>query len=102
MLRRDLAMSPQMRFPVGAALLAAFALSGCQGPQGNPDRSPYANEPGGVMTVKPETIGTVRYDPYGTPPPFADMQAGQVAINPPPPSTMPMPMPMATPGRPPR
>ena len=57
------------------------------GSQGNPDRTPYANEPGGVMAVKPETIGKVAYDPYGTPAPFTDMQAGQAAINPPPPMT---------------
>ena len=32
-----------MKFPVGAALLAAITLSGCMGPEGNPDRQPYAN-----------------------------------------------------------
>jgi len=47
------------------------------------------------MAVKPETVGTVAYDPYGTPAPFADMQTGRAAINPPPP--LPMPAPQARP-----
>jgi hypothetical protein len=73
-----------MRFSASAALFA-LALGGCMGPEGNPDRQPYANDPGGAIAVKPETVGKVAYDPYGTPAPFADMQAGQAAINPPPP-----------------
>ncbi len=89
-----------MRFSTSAALLAAVTLAGCMGPQGNPDRQPYANEAGGTMAVKPETIGKVAYDPYATPAPFSDMQAGQAAINPPPPAPMVSPMPPATPGRP--
>jgi hypothetical protein len=84
-----------MRFPI--ALLGLFVLCGCMGPEGNPNAQSYATEPGGVMTTKPETIGTVSYDPYATPAPFADMQAGQAAINPP----QPMPMAPANP-RPPR
>ena len=83
-------MEQAMKFSVGAALLAAMALAGCMGPEGNPNGQPYTNEPGGMMAAKPETIGTVSYDPYGTPAPFADMQAGQPAINPPPPMPMPM------------
>jgi hypothetical protein len=83
-----------------AALLASIALTGCMGPAGNPNRQPYADEPGGTMATKPETIGTVAYDPFGTPAPFADMQAGQAAINPPPPLAVPAPNP--PPGRPPR
>ena len=83
-----------MKFPIGA-LLAALALSGCMGPQGNPNKQAYADEPGGALTVKPLTVGAVTYDPYGKPAPFADMQAGQAAINPPPP------MPMITPTAPP-
>jgi len=55
----------------------------------------YANEPDGMIAVKPLTMGTVSYDPYGTPAPFADMQAGQAAMSPPPP------MPMITPTAPP-
>jgi hypothetical protein len=84
-----------MKFAVGAALMAAMALGGCMGSQGNPNGQAYANEPGGVMTQAPQTVGTVSYDPYAAPAPFADMQAGQAAINPPPP------MPMVTPTAPP-
>ena len=73
-----------MKFPIGAALLAAAALAGCAGPEGNPNGFPYANEPGGTIATQPQTIGTVSYDPYATPAPFADMQAGEPAINPPP------------------
>lgn len=74
-----------MKFPLGIALLAATALAGCSGPQGNPNGQPYANEAGGVLAVQPQTIGTATYDPYVTPASFSDMQAGQPAINPPPP-----------------
>jgi hypothetical protein len=84
-----------MKFAVGAALVAAMALGGCMGPQGNPDEQAYATEPGGMMAAKPQTIGTVSYDPYAAPAPFADMQMGQPATNPPPP------MPMITPTVPP-
>jgi hypothetical protein len=82
-----------MRFSASAALFAALTLAACTGPQGNPDGAPYANEAGGTIAVKPETIGKVAYDPYGTPAPFADMQAGQAAINPPPPMTPMAPVP---------
>ena len=77
-----------MRFSMTAALLAAAALStslgGCalSGPQGNPNKQPYANEPGGTIAVKPQFISTESYDPYGTPAPFADMQYSAGAINP--------------------
>jgi hypothetical protein len=86
-----------MRFAVGTALLAAMALGGCMGPQGNPNGQAYADGPDGMMAVKPLTAGAVMYDPYGTPAPFADMQAGQAAVNPPPP--MPVPNPPRSPGR---
>ena len=89
-----------MKFAI--ALLAATALSACMGPQGNPNRTAYADEPGGAAAVKPETVGAVHYDPYGKVAPFADMQAGQVAINPPPPGATPMPMPYGNPPRAPR
>jgi len=79
-----------MKFPLGAALMAAIALAACSGPQGNPDGQPYVNEPGGAIAVQPLTIGTVSYDPYVTPASFADMQAGEAAINPPPPPPLPM------------
>ncbi len=85
-----------MKFAAGLGLLAALLMTGCStGPQGNPNRQPYANEPGGTMAVKPQTMGAVSYDPFGTPAPFADMQAGQAAINPPPP--LPVPPPQANP-----
>ena len=84
-----------MKLAAGAAFLAAMTLAACAGPEGNPNRQPYANEPGGTMAVKPATVGTVSYDPYGTPAPFADMQAGQAAINPPP--LLPTPAPAANP-----
>jgi len=73
-----------MRFSIGIALLG-LALAGCAGPEGNPNGQPYANEPGGAIAVKPQSLGEASYDPYGTPAPFADMQAGQAAITPPPP-----------------
>ena len=67
----------KMRFSLAAAaLLAATALSACMGPEGNPNGSPYANEPGGTIAVKPEMVGMVTYDPYATPAPFVDMQIG--------------------------
>jgi hypothetical protein len=79
-----------------AALLAALSLMGCSmGPDGNRNRQPYANEPGGTMAVKPATVGRVSYDPFAPPAPFADMQVGQPALNPPPP--LPMPPPAANP-----
>ena len=72
----------------GAVLLAAGitlgALAGCMGPAGNPNGISYANEPGGVLAVPPQAMGTVRYDPNATPRPFDDMQASQIAVNPPP------------------
>ena len=88
-----------MKFAAGATLLAALTLMGCMGPDGNPDRQPYANEPGGAIAVKPATVGAVSYDPYAAPAPFADMQAGQAAINPPPPLATPMPPAPLAPGR---
>lgn len=84
-----------MKFAAGLGLLAALIMTGCKGPEGNPNHQAYANELGGTMAVKPTTVGAVSYDPYGTPAPFADMQAGQAAINPPPP--LPMPAPQANP-----
>jgi hypothetical protein len=90
-------MDRQMRFSVSAAFFAAILLGGCMGPEGNSNRQPYANEPGGVMAVRPETIGKVAYDPYATPAPFTDMQSGQVAISPPPPMSLPPAPPAARP-----
>jgi hypothetical protein len=88
-------MGDRMRIAAGAAFLAAMTLMGCTGPQGNPNRLPYANEPGGAMAAKPAPLGTVAYDPYANPAPFADMQAAEPAINPAQP--LPLPMPAANP-----
>ena len=77
-------MGQTMRFSIGIAL-AGLVLAGCAGPQGNPNGQPYADEPGGVMAVKPQSVGAESYDPYGPVAPFADMQAGQAATMPPPP-----------------
>jgi hypothetical protein len=73
-----------MRFSIGIALLG-LGLAGCTGPEGNPNGQPYADAPGGAIAVKPQVLGEASYDPYGKPAPFADMQAGQAAITPPPP-----------------
>jgi hypothetical protein len=90
-------MGDRMRIAAGAALLAAMTLMGCMGPQGNPNRQPYANEPGGAMATQPAPSGKVAYDPYANPAPFADMQAAQPAINPVQPMPMPLPAPVANP-----
>lgn len=79
-------------------VLATVALSGCVGPEGNPNGFPYATDPGGTIAVKPGTAGVVAYDPYAMPAPFADMQVGQPAINPPPQAPLNLP-PAATPPR---
>jgi len=71
-----------MKFEIGAALLAAMALAGCMGPQGNPNGQPYATDPGGQIAVAPQMLGTVAYDPYARAPTFADMDIGNAAIAP--------------------
>lgn len=71
-------MDKGMRFQIGAALLAAMALAGCMGPEGNPNGQAY----GGMITAAPQALGTVSYDPYGKPSNFADMDIGSVAIMP--------------------
>ena len=71
-----------MRFQIAAALLAALALAGCIGPQGNPNGQPYANDTDGQITAAPQALGTVTYDPYGKPANFADMDIGSAAITP--------------------
>lgn len=71
-----------MRFAIGAALLAAAALAGCMGPEGNPNGQPYATDPGGMIAMAPQTLGVVAYDPYAKPQSFADMDIGSAAITP--------------------
>ncbi len=71
-----------MRFEIGAALLAAMALVGCTGQQGNPNGQPYAADTGGMIAVAPQALGTANYDPYAKAPSFADMDIGSAAITP--------------------
>lgn len=68
------------------ATLAALALGACMGPHGNPNGSPYADEPGGTMAVKPQTVGTETYDPTKPAPPFQDMRPGPYKPTPPTPA----------------
>ncbi len=59
-----------------AAAILSLSLCGCMGPQGNPDATPYATEPGGTMAAPPAPpAGEVRYDPSMTQS-FADMRVG--------------------------
>jgi hypothetical protein len=95
-----------MRFAMTAAFLAAASLGACaHGMEGNPNSQPYAGQPGGTIATQPQVASTVSYDPYATPAPFADMQAGSVAITPsatPPLNLSPQgasPMPQAAPRR---
>ncbi len=72
-----------MKLPVLVALtVAALATAACAGPEGNPNAAAYANEDGGAIAVKPETIGMAAYDPYGKAAPFKDMDMGGAAISP--------------------
>jgi hypothetical protein len=70
-----------MKIQIAAiALVTTLALSAslgaCMGPQGNPNGSPYADEPGGTVAVKPETLGTETYDPAKGAPPAQGMRSG--------------------------
>lgn len=69
-----------------AAIVLTLALGACMGPQGNPNGSPYADEPGGTMAVKPQTVGTEIYDPTKPAPPFQDMRPGPYTPTPPAPA----------------
>jgi hypothetical protein len=86
-----------MRLEFGAALLAAMALAGCMGPQGNPNGRPYATDTGGMIATAPRALSTASYDPYAKAPDFADMDIGSSATTPspaPPMNTKPLgPMP---------
>ncbi|MES2472110.1 MAG: hypothetical protein V4601_04625 [Pseudomonadota bacterium] len=59
-----------MKIQIAAITLTALALGACMGPHGNPNGSPYADQPGGTIAVKPETIGTETYDPGKPAAPF--------------------------------
>ena len=89
-----------MRFEIGGALLAAIALAGCMGPEGNPNKQAYATDPGGTVAVSPQAVGTVAYDPYAKAPSFADMDIGSAAIAPPPPLNLTPPSASPAPRRP--
>jgi hypothetical protein len=54
------------------AALTALVLSGCMGPDGNPNGSPYANETGGAIAVPPSDNGVVTYNPESMAPQAAD------------------------------
>lgn len=72
-----------MRFFSTAAVLAAATLAACSvGPDGNPNRQPYADEPGGALAVRPQFISNDSYDPYARPAPFEDMRMGSAAVTP--------------------
>lgn len=71
-----------MRIEIGAALLAAMALAGCTGSEGNPNKQAYATDPGGSVAVAPQTMGTVTYDPYSKASNFTDMDISSSAITP--------------------
>lgn len=61
------------------ALGGTVALAGCAGPDGNPDNSPYANQPGGTMAVAPHDRPAVAYDP-SAPNPSKDASLGAQAL----------------------
>jgi hypothetical protein len=71
-----------MKFPL--YLLAALALCACAGPEGNLNRQPYADQPGGMIAVRPEPAPATSYDPNVAQPAFDDMRISQPALNPPP------------------
>jgi hypothetical protein len=48
--------------------LFALVLSGCMGPDGNPDGQPYADEPGGAIAAQPQINGVVAYNPQAPQP----------------------------------
>ncbi|MBN9589502.1 MAG: hypothetical protein J0G99_10895 [Alphaproteobacteria bacterium] len=60
--------------------MLAMACAGCAaGPDGNPDNTPYANQPGGTIAVAPQDSGRSTYDPYA-PNPSADTSLGAPAL----------------------
>jgi hypothetical protein len=71
-----------MRFEISAVLIAAFALAGCMGPEGNPNGQSYATDTSGMIATAPQAVGKDNYDPYGKPSDFADMDIGSAAIAP--------------------
>ncbi len=78
--------------------LLAMACAGCaQGPDGNPDNTPYANQPGGTVAVTPQDGPAIAYNPYA-PNPSQDTGLGAPALG----SNGGAPMPESPPPTPPR
>jgi hypothetical protein len=80
-----------MKYPL--YLLAALALTACAGPEGNPNGQPYADQPGGMIAVRPEPAAAITYDPYAVQPAFDDAALGTPPATPPNPPLNPMPRP---------
>jgi hypothetical protein len=59
--------------------LLAIGCAGCAGPDGNPDNSPYANQPGGTVAVRPQDGPAIAYNPYD-PNPSQDTSLGAPAL----------------------
>ncbi|MEO8300679.1 MAG: hypothetical protein ABI608_02730 [Rhizomicrobium sp.] len=74
-----------MKFPL--YLLAALALGACTGPEGNPGGQPYADQPGGMIAVRPEPVAATSYDPYAPQKAYDGMQYGPPPAAPMPPLT---------------
>lgn len=74
-----------MRFLFVAAG-AALLLTGCLGPDGNPNGQAYANEDGGTIAVAPGSVNQESYDPYAKADSFEDMRAGGAGANQPSPT----------------
>jgi hypothetical protein len=71
--------------------LLAIGCAGCAGgPDGNPDNTPYANQPGGMMATTPHDLPPAAYDP-AAPNPSQDTRIGAPALG----SNGGMPMPNA-------
>jgi len=77
-----------MKYPL--YLLAALALCACTGPGGNPGGQPYADQPGGMIAVRPEPAATSSYDPYKAQPAYDSTQYGTPAPTPLPPPNSPL------------
>ncbi len=71
-----------MKIQIAAITFVALALGACMGPQGNPNGSPYADEPGGTIAVKPEMLGTETYNPAMAAPPVQGMRPGPYSPTP--------------------
>jgi len=77
-----------MKYPL--YLLAALVLSACAGPEGNPNGQPYADQPGGMIAVRPEAAAAISYDPYAAQPAYDSAQFGTPPATPLPPPNQPL------------